>query len=171
MKTRPLAGGRSPRWAFMEKFSIPAFDEPLVDYLTRLRIVQTPWFGIYLHTINRPDSRPTLHDHPWPFFAIVLSGHGYVEMRWDPNDLVMKRHCVSRFNWMPTHSAHYVEMLLSRRVRTLVFVGPRVRKWGYLEHDRIDPYDLSDHRMRWTPFDEHPYAFEFDAAMAARMQR
>lgn len=61
---RRLAGNRSPMWAFMERFVIPNLDDPSETYLTRWRIVQTPWFAIFLHRMDGPDSRPTLHDHP-----------------------------------------------------------------------------------------------------------
>ena len=37
------------RFAFMGKFEVPYFDEPEVNYLTRWRVVQTPWFSLLLH--------------------------------------------------------------------------------------------------------------------------
>lgn len=72
-----LASNRSPNWAFMQRFEIPNYDSE-GNYLTRWRVVQTPWFGIYVHRFDGPDPRPTLHDHPWNFQSLVLVG-GYVE--------------------------------------------------------------------------------------------
>lgn len=147
----------SPRWAFMQRFVVPDFDSD-EDYLRRLRIVQTPWFGVYLHRIGTPDSRPTLHDHPWNFVSIVLRG-GYWE-------------CVPRFGdyadpqpvrWINRKRAedlHYILTLDRVPTWTLVLVGRRRRVWGYLDRDGT-----------WTRFDQHPHAVEFDAAMARRGQR
>lgn len=64
-------------WKLGGKFIIPHYDEDDV-YLTRHKLLVTPWFAVYLHKIGTPDMRPTLHDHPWPFVAFVLRG-GYVE--------------------------------------------------------------------------------------------
>ena len=72
-KPAKLASNRSARWAFMEKFEVPDYDRPERNYLTRWRLIQTPWFGIYLHRFDGPDPRETLHDHPWPFVSVVLS--------------------------------------------------------------------------------------------------
>lgn len=68
------------RWAFMGGFSITTKDGD--PYLDRLRIVQTPVFGIYLHRVHGPDGQRHPHDHPWWFASVVISG-GYVEQVWD----------------------------------------------------------------------------------------
>ncbi len=60
------------RWAFMATLRVPNLDG--TPYLTRLRFVQTPWFGIYLHQIHTKDWDRHLHDHPWRFASLVLSG-------------------------------------------------------------------------------------------------
>lgn len=59
-----LASGRSARWAFMERFEVPNLDDPRQTYLTRWRLIKSPWIGFYLHRMDGPDSRSTLHDHP-----------------------------------------------------------------------------------------------------------
>jgi hypothetical protein len=65
-------GQRSPRWAFMRRFRLTTAEGD--TYLDRLRVVQTPWFGIYLHRLGTPDPGLDLHDHPWPFVSIILVG-------------------------------------------------------------------------------------------------
>lgn len=161
MKKHPkLASGRSPRWAFMERFEVPDYDEPERNYLTRWRLIQTPWFAIYLHRMDGPDPRPTLHDHPWPFVSFVLRG-GYDERRLDPMTmLVDPRRRVRWVNVMPLEGAHAIINLLRTPTWTFLLVGRRVKTWGYLE-----PFD---NHWRWTEFDKHRHAHEFDEAMKKR---
>jgi len=159
---RRLTANRSPRWAFMERFEVPNLDNPTQTYLSRLRIVQTPWFALYLHRMDGPDSRPTLHDHPWNFLSLVLRG-GYIERRLDPHSmLVDEQHRVRWVNRMRTHDAHAITELLRVPTWTLLLVGPRRRTWGYLEHR----FNLT--AWHWTEYDKHRHAAEFDRAMAAR---
>lgn len=158
-----LASNRSPKWALMEKFVVPNFDTDDETYLTRWRLIQTPWFGIYLHRIGTPDSRPTLHDHPWNFTAFVLCG-GYIERRLDPLTMeVDEDHRVRFVNRMRTHDAHAITRLFRVPTWTLVLVGARRRTWGYLEGN-------ARHWWTWTEFDKHPHADEFDEAMQRRRE-
>lgn len=163
MKGQP---GKSSPWAFMERFEIPNFDQPDVDYLVRWRLVQTPWGSLYLHRMNTPDSRPTFHDHPWAFCSIVLRG-GYWEQRL-LGDKTVRRRCVRRVNVMRRDDAHYVESLLRVPTWTFLFVGARRRTWGYWRPvSNIECLnDLS--RWTWTPFDRDEHQDEFDAIKAAR---
>lgn len=166
MGAKKLASGRSARWAFMERFEVPDYDKPERNYLTRWRIVQTPWAGLYLHRLDGPDPRPTLHDHPWPFLSIVLRG-GYVERRLNPMTMTVdEEHRIRRVNRARAGMAHSIRYLLRQPTWTLLFVGARRRTWGYLEPtEGISP--LRD-AWTWTEFDEHPHADEFDRALAAR---
>ena len=170
--SRRLTNQRSPRWAFMETFKVPQYDGD-DDYLTRLRIVQTPWFGLYLHRFDGPDPRPTLHDHPWPFLSFVLRG-GYVERRL--NTLTMKvdeNHRVRFVNRMPTHGAHSIMRLTRTPTWTFMVVGRRVRTWGYWEQNwgHWEDAEPRPGHWRWTEFDKHLHASEFDAALARRRAR
>lgn len=150
---------RAPRWAFMDKFEIPDLDDPTRNYLTRWRLVQTPWIALYLHRFDGPDSRPILHDHPWPFLSIVLRG-GYTEHRMG-GDQVVRTRLVTRASYMPVWAAHFIERLHREPTWTLVVVGRRQRRWGYWEPIRHAIW-------RWTAFDEHEYDTEFGAALDAR---
>lgn len=163
--SRPrLASNRSPRWAFMEKFVVPNFDTDDETYLTRWRIIQTPWFGVYLHRIGTPDSRPTLHDHPWNFTAFVLRG-GYIERRLDPMTMqVNESHRIRFVNRMRTHDAHAITRLFRVPTWTLVLVGARRRTWGYFEPSVFG----EGGEWVWTEFDKHSHAYEFDKALERR---
>jgi len=151
--TTKLANIRSPRWGFMERFELPDYDDPTRNYLTRLRVVQTPWFGVYLHRMDGPDPRPTLHDHPWPFVSFVLRG-GYTErIAYGETDGV----AVTRVNVKRAQDVHSITRLHRTPTWTLMLVGRRRRVWGYLDQDGT-----------WTRFDRHPHADEFAAALATR---
>lgn len=144
-----LASNRSPDWAFMERFEVPNYDTD-GNYLTRWRIVQTPWFAVMIHRFDGPDPRPTLHDHPWPFLSIVLRG-GYVERT------LTGARCVRHLNHKAATGLHSIRSLLRTPTWTLMLCGKRCRVWGYLDDDGT-----------WTRFDEHPHNEEFAAARARR---
>lgn len=157
--TRRLANGRVAKWAFMERFEVPDYDKPERNYLTRWRLIQTPWFGLYLHRLDGPDPRVTLHDHPWAFLSIVLRG-GYVERRLDPMTmLVNEEHRIRYINRARPGMAHSIRYLLRQPTWTLLFVGARRRTWGYWNEGSA---------WLWTEFDKHEHAAEFDHALKAR---
>jgi hypothetical protein len=155
----------SRRWALMERVDAPDVQDPERDFMVRHRLVQSPWFGIYLHRLNTPDRRDTLHDHPWPFLSIVLRG-GYTEeigirARGRGGVIVGRRFRSWRagsVHWMRKTDAHTIYDLRRSPTWTLVLVGRRRPEpsWGYWEGDR------------WVPHDRHPHAAEFAAALAAR---
>jgi hypothetical protein len=164
----------SKKWAFMERFEIPNLDRPEETYLTRWRIIQTPLFAIYVHRMDGPDSRDTLHDHPWDFLSIILRG-GYIEMvpvmcLYDPNTGEHEAHACKaiwrnaskgrRFNRKRAEDLHVISELTSTRTWTLVLTGPRKRTWGYLDSDGT-----------WTPYNEHFHSIEWNLAMDARQER
>ena len=175
---RRLAEGRSSRWAFMDKFQVPEYDGPGF-YLTRYRLIRTPWFGIYLHRFDGPDPRATLHDHPWTFRAFVLRG-GYIERRLDPVNLTVdENHVIKWYNKIRASDAHSIRKLLRVPTWTLMVTGKDVRQWGYLEPVKQDVAaslniigrewaedDVSRTRWVWTPFYAHLHAIEYDEAMA-----
>lgn len=169
MKHKPeLASGRSSAWAFMERFEVPNYDSD-GNYLTRWRLIQTPWWGIYVHRFDGPDPRTTLHDHPWSFLSIVLRG-GYIERRLDQMTMKVNEHHRIRFlNYMPRGGAHAITHLRRVPAWTLMLVGRRYRTWGYLE-----PYSWvvrdagAVSSWHWTEFNKHRHADEFAAAMERR---
>lgn len=106
-------------------------------YLTRFTLVDTRWFQLCLHIFHRSDA-DDLHDHPWPFFSLML-WRGYWEVT--PNcDICEGRECRRRKRnrkWplmvlfrSATHK-HRVELVDGKRAVSLVLMGKRVRQWGF----------------------------------------
>lgn len=174
MSAAKLASNRSPNWAFMQRFEVPNYDSD-GNYLTRWRVIQTPWFGIYVHRFDGPDPRPTLHDHPWNFRSLVLLG-GYVEataysdVRQPPVNppfgwpsQTLREHSewttykARSLNRKSARDLHTIVHLLRVPTWTLMFVGRRERVWGYVDRDGT-----------WTAFDEHRHNLEFQNALARR---
>lgn len=108
-------------FALFHRSTIRVGAEP---YLVRWRLVQTPWFAVYLHHILRSDDDRALHDHPWAFLSLILWG-GYFEFtpagcRWrGAGSLVFHK----------AEDLHRLE--LDRPAWTLVFCGRRRREWGF----------------------------------------
>ena len=102
-------------------------EDPADVYMIRHKLIQCPWFNVYLHEFFRGDADRCLHDHPWRFVSIVLAG-GYREhlprgeSRWRPVGTVLYR---------PATFAHRVEVPPGMRTWSLVIVGPRQRQWGF----------------------------------------
>lgn len=128
-----VEGTRSPRWAFNKKMLIPCRDG--IPYLFRRRVIQTPWFAIYLHDIFQPDTDSDPHDHPFPFASFIVSGN-YVEKLW-PNKHDLSSYRLQQHNrWsihkMSKQACHrIVNIDANQPLRTLVFVGPRSGTWGF----------------------------------------
>lgn len=132
MEPLKAEGQRSPRWAVWKRLSL-ATQEGVV-YLDRLRLVQTPWFGVYLHWIRTPDPDLDPHDHPWTFWSFVVRG-AYEEMKWPFPSVSMQQRQPWRYRRWSRHrmdkfSAHYITAVEPNTV-TLVVVGPRTRNWGF----------------------------------------
>lgn len=136
-----VEGQRSPRWALWRWMTIPC--ENGLMYLVRLRIIQTPWFGIYLHDIYEPDADRDPHNHPWSFISIVLRG-AYVERLYtDPTSDVFH----SRLHAYPRWSVHKMNRTSAHRIvecapglKTLIIVGPRRANWGFFTKDGYVPW-------------------------------
>lgn len=131
------------RWGFNERFVIGKPGNPMLE---RWRLLQTPWFGIYVHFIYREDLDPVCHDHPWAFWSWVLRG-GYTELvqvdprstRWDDQYL----HSHNRFSLhsFPLANAHRITHVQPKTV-TLVLVGRKQRVWGfYIDDEWVDYCD------------------------------
>lgn len=134
------------RWAVWTRMTIPC-REGLI-YLVRRRIVQTPWFGIYVHDIHEPDGSDP-HDHPWSFISVVLRGH-YVERVFaDPlrsRSNVRRLHRRFSVHRMGRSSGHKI-IEVSPRLVTLIIVGPRRGDWGF--------YQRTDEGCEFIPWQEY----------------
>lgn len=139
-KAVTVSGQRSPRWALWARMTIPC--ENGLIYLARLRVIQTPWFGIYVHDIYEPDADRDPHNHPWSFISIVLRGEYAEALHPDANDLDTKRLKVYK-RW----SAHRMNRTAAHRIiwaapglKTLILVGPRRSNWGFFTDAGYQPW-------------------------------
>jgi hypothetical protein len=114
--------------------------------LTRYHLLKTRWFGLYLHHLHISDDERALHDHPWSFTTVLLSG-GYYE--WTPTNQetkqlgelrlvgarVFRRTWYPRFSilYRPAEWAHRLE--LTGPVWTLVLRFRVRRRWGFFLPD------------------------------------
>ena len=143
------SGRTSPQWALLEPLHIGTPEAP---YLDRLRLFQTPWFGLYLHRIHRPDIDPDPHDHPWWFASVVLCG-GYTELVWPDKTTrggsgttrcrIRKRWSLRHLNRKAAHMITETDGLLW----TLVLTGPRRSTWGFWTPDGF---------VRWQDYVNSP---------------
>ncbi len=130
------------RWAFMNGFQVRKSNGPFLD---RLRLVQTPLFGVYLHRIHQPDVDRDPHDHPWPFMSVILSG-SYEERVWAGKGRV--RNDVHSMGFLRRRgSVHLMSQGRAHKITevrgqlwTLVITGRRSRDWGFWTIDGFVPW-------------------------------
>lgn len=120
----------SHRWGFLRWTDIPSNVNPGRVYLRRLILVQTPWWGVFLHWIFETDSDRDPHDHPWNFLTVILRG-GYSEEVTYPGG-IRDAFFWQRWSWhrVPVTVAHKIVSISDRTV-TLVVTGRRTRVWGF----------------------------------------
>lgn len=125
---------------FLEKVYIGGKEDPL---MTRWIILRFPAIGLYVHKFYRSDYDLALHDHPWPFVALILKG-GYWEVH-DHTETGLETSVwrkPGRVLLRPAEWRHRV--VLQEEVRTqlgepvkckpswsLIIVGRRSRYWGF----------------------------------------
>lgn len=122
-------GRRLGRWNFWSAMLIGRQGNPMMK---RLRVLQTPWFGIYVHFIYREDLDPVAHDHPWTFWRCVVRG-GYLEHYFaDPalGDYSSRAHRPWRPSHFPVDHAHRI-VLVEPGTVSVVVVGRKSRAWGF----------------------------------------
>lgn len=103
-----------------------------VVYFRRYRLLQTPWFAVYVHQICRSDEDKDPHDHPWNFTSVILEG-AYQEDSWYPpnfDKMQIKNYYSGDVIEHKAEDAHKLR-LISSEVWTLVFTSGRERVWGY----------------------------------------
>lgn len=104
-----------------------------VLHFRRWRIISTPWFGIYIHRIYKADDDKYLHDHPWDYWSMVLTGsyNEQTETLIRPGhakeNMLIPGSCNSRM----AEQFHKIKSLNTKSVTTLFVTGKRRRDWGY----------------------------------------
>jgi hypothetical protein len=127
------------RFQWMRGFDVGQEGDP---YLDRLRIIQTPWLGIYLHHIHRPDAEDCGHDHPWAFLSVILDGGYYELLNPDKHATVCKVRYRRRgsIHFMPLRSAHRITDI-DGTLWSLVITGPRRAHWGFYPSGEFVPWE------------------------------
>lgn len=109
-------------------------------YMGRWGVFETKWLSARLHHIATPDLDRALHDHPWNFVSLVLSG-GYAEVRpvdvepcfWRDSDREMT---IASFRgpgsiaWRYATDRHRVDWVRSGTYTLFVYFKAR-QWWGF----------------------------------------
>jgi hypothetical protein len=95
-------------------------------HFRRYRLIQTPWFALYVHHILIEDRDRHRHSHPWSFWGLILRG-GYRESL-SGGAVVTRR--PGSLAYRRAEDFHKVEELLGP-TWSLCLVGRRRDTWGY----------------------------------------
>lgn len=104
----------------------------LGDYMHRW-IFRTPWGTLRLHHILRSDGDRHLHDHPFDFTSLLLTG-GYTEFwqDWDMGGgMTVRERYFPRFSIVRKQAEDAHRLVLDRPLWTFVISGPKRRSWGF----------------------------------------
>ena len=108
-------------WPF-RSFTITGRDG--TPYLRRFYLLKTRRLSIYVHEILRSDEDRELHDHPWDFTSIILSG-SYLETTrifgLFTFNVIKQRGNIIRHKAEDAHRLTVID----GPVWTLVFTGPK----------------------------------------------
>lgn len=88
---------------------------------------------VFVHRFLRSDY-DTLHDHPWPFWSLILWG-GY----WENTRGGRKWYGPGRLLRRPAEWRHRVELPPGKGCWSLLWVGAKVRSWGFWCADHRSP--------------------------------
>ena len=84
----------------------------------------------YVHYFHRSD-HDEAHDHPWPFWTLVL-WRGYREhIRLPDGTERVRRLWPGMIVYRPANHAHWVELIDGKPAVTFVHRGPYCREWGF----------------------------------------
>lgn len=109
-------------------------------HFRRWRVIETPWFNIYVHYIAKSDADRHSHSHPWNFITLILKG-GYVTRitKYVADAAHFRMLPVSKYLHCKMGSVHRLEYTQFHKIKlvkptwTLVFTGKRLNEnWGYL---------------------------------------
>lgn len=112
-----------------------------IPYLTRRTLYGSRFgetgnkYAVYLHRFHRSDA-DEMHDHPWPFISIILSG-GYWEKTpdkgWKNGDgpTRLRWYGPGRILVRPAKWIHSVIVPDGQEVTTLILRGQKEKSWGF----------------------------------------
>lgn len=141
------------------------YKQPILREDTQLYLMRWYWnfkfFTFKIHKFYLSDD-DCLHDHPWNFVSIILTT-GYYEWQEAPfdynypdqekgkreileiekygNKKVFKRlYKPGSILFRKSTDTHRVELIDGKTAWTIVFTGPRLRKWGFRDKNWIWHY-------------------------------
>jgi hypothetical protein len=91
-------------------------------------------FNIFLHKFHKGDPGD-VHDHPWPYFTLILAG-GYYEWVLSGNCEIRKWRGPGHFRFCSANSYHRIELKEGVTPWTLFMPGPQTREWGFLVNNK-----------------------------------
>jgi cold shock CspA family protein len=101
--------------------------------LVRYYVAVTRKFEIYVHQFMDDDD-PVLHDHPWPFVSVLLSG-GYTE-----HDMTGGAHHRIRGSVIVRGRGFFHRVTVAPinrgRTLTLIITGPRTASWNFYDSEQ-----------------------------------
>ena len=110
-------------------------NEPLLTrYYLFLKERKNFPFNVFLHKFHKGDPGD-VHDHPWPYFTLILAG-GYYEWVLSGNTEVRKWRRPGHFRFCSANSYHRIELKEGVTPWTLFMPGPQTREWGFLVKDK-----------------------------------
>lgn len=111
---------------------------------------------LYLHKFYRGDEDPYLHDHPWPYTSLILTGGYWEETEledspWKPglsrlstgidgDARVQRWHTRLSILKRPATWRHRVILADKTPVWTLVRTGVKERSWGFWVKNKLCPW-------------------------------
>jgi hypothetical protein len=129
------------------------FSKEGVLHFQRWRLLSTRWGSLFVHYIARSDEDKHMHDHPWDFWSLILSGGYYETSQRSPWSIAPARiadymdgiakivdgrlitKCAPGYLVM-REARDFHQITLIKPTWTLVWVGPRIHEpWGYLTEE------------------------------------
>lgn len=115
-------------------------------HFLRYRIFSTPWFGLYIHKIYKPDE-DDLHCHPWNSKSVILSGEYLAASRLTPgNGLRVERKSFGSYTSMDRYDFHKILKIIKGPVTSLFLTWGRHMSWGYVTKEGY--VDSSEYRRQ-----------------------
>lgn len=115
-------------------------------YLLHKDRLESSYFNIFLHKIVKSDDDDSLHDHPWSFFSIILSG-GYYESLFKRGETT-NNIIGETLTWRPVGYysknkatyCHKISLKNNTPCWTLFFAFKQTRPWGFWKKDGENNY-------------------------------
>ena len=112
------------------------YKEPyLIRYYVFLKDRNNFPFNIFIHKFMKGDDDEDMHDHPWGFFHIILSGGYWEEVPQDQNDLNQGIQKIWRetgyWNCVSAEYKHRIELEDNIKPWTIFIPLNKMSKWGF----------------------------------------